>query len=122
MSETNCQSGSSTGCEKCKDGYFLNSNMECQKCHDTCKTCFGAADTQCFICKDNYYLDSNGKCVSKEQTCSFADQYGCLECSNGYFLNKNNKCEKCKITGNLIRILVSRKLSCTPWKEIVIIL
>ena len=114
----------SSGCLKTKreKTYFYKPEFKIlDKCHDSCKTCFGPSDTQCEICEDGYY-NISGKCapvtVQCHEKCSYClkppedDNQNCLsckdnlllqtdkgncveECNNGYFQN-DTFCEECK--------------------------
>ncbi|KAL4449623.1 hypothetical protein ABPG74_007446 [Tetrahymena malaccensis] len=103
----------------CKDGFFLDSNLLCQKCDPTCKTCkdqnscltceetlfrvYNSNTSQC-DCQQSYYQQNSSptciKCPYQCQTCAFDNTLNivkCLQCYQNTQLNRNNtgNCE-CK--------------------------
>ncbi|KAL4436291.1 hypothetical protein ABPG74_015882 [Tetrahymena malaccensis] len=50
-------------CLQCLDGYYLDQNSKCQKCHQNCKTCLTEFD--CITCNSNISNVSNGNiCIA----------------------------------------------------------
>ena len=75
LNGTNCLS-------TCPNGYFINSNKECQQCSITCQNCtdFG----NCISCSNQFPL-------------MIMNQRSCVEsCPEGYYVNNNN-CLQCQI-------------------------
>ena len=75
LNGTNCLS-------TCPNGYFLNSNNECQQCSYTCQNCtdFG----YCITCSNQFPL-------------MIMNQRSCVQsCPEGYYVNNNN-CFKCQL-------------------------
>lgn len=69
------------GCFSCRDGYELISDercicpvdsfdngTQCEKCHETCTTCFGPTENDCLLCSGNLIQLTNGSCVVDQQT------------------------------------------------------
>lgn len=91
IDNTNClKANSGYGCSKCKDGFFLNTTLECQKCDEECKTCVKSADN-CLTTNDRYYFAKNGTVQKVDDNCEISDQSGCKKCKNdleqrGYYV------------------------------------
>ncbi|KAL4494498.1 hypothetical protein ABPG72_019908, partial [Tetrahymena utriculariae] len=70
-------------CKVCNtnNGFFVNSQNECEKCHSSCKQCNGTSDTDCIECIQGLSF-LNGKC----QKC---------DTDNQYFTDKDNYCLEC---------------------------
>ncbi|ELP90329.1 protein kinase domain containing protein, partial [Entamoeba invadens IP1] len=69
------------GCSLCKDGYFIINSNECEKCDNSCKTCYYNKN-YCISCYSTLVLTSNGSCVGLSQI------FKCIEITN-------SKCIKC---------------------------
>ncbi|CAG2171642.1 unnamed protein product [Oppiella nova] len=66
------------GCiESCPEGYFMveksakldeqsNTSVVCNRCHYSCKHCFGSNDNECSQCFSDATLHRNGHCFAKE--------------------------------------------------------
>ncbi|KAL4506331.1 hypothetical protein ABPG73_017065 [Tetrahymena malaccensis] len=86
-------------CIKCKDGYFLDQNKNCQNCQLPCLNCQTNA-TNCTNCIQNYQLNTqNNQCFPQcDQSCSTCslplDENSCLSCFDGFYL-KSGKCLQC---------------------------
>ena len=82
--------GNSLGCEKCKDGYYLNENDICYPCGDNIKKCHEENNNiiidQCF---PNYTIIDN-KCLAQ---CETGIKEKCLYCKTEF--NKINQCGGC---------------------------
>ena len=81
-------------CEKCKNGYYLNSGDK--KC-TSYENCFESIFNVCIKCNYNYYLNKKeGKC--KEQIKNFEncqesiDGITCELCTEDYYFDENGKC------------------------------
>ena len=81
-------------CEKCKEGYFLNSGDK--KCIST-ENCYQSIFEVCTKCNTYYYLDKkDSKC--KKQTDNFEncqetiDGKICELCDEGYYFDEEKKC------------------------------
>ncbi|XP_030832325.1 scavenger receptor cysteine-rich type 1 protein M160 isoform X1 [Strongylocentrotus purpuratus] len=84
----------------CDDGFFANSNSECEMCSDACLTCDGAADT-CTSCSAPTFLNGT-LCVEScprgeygnihSHTCEPCHD-ACDECFDG---QTNDMCKTCK--------------------------
>ena len=102
---SHCLEGSDAICNVCFNGYFLNSQNECETCLPQCTSCTGI--DKCTGCVDGYYV-VDGYCCQKGCLRCDADQ--CLlcetglvlvgghcidrECPDGTFYNGKD-CEKC---------------------------
>ncbi|GAB1227911.1 hypothetical protein ENUP19_0364G0035 [Entamoeba nuttalli] len=100
LKSINCEVGSEIyGCQRCIDGYFLNSDLVCEQCDITCSTCITTSKT-CLSCKNGYYFDGD-ICKKVEDNCSKYDQSGCKECKNdlvhtGLYIPEGEKtCHSC---------------------------
>ncbi|KAL4489343.1 hypothetical protein ABPG72_018998 [Tetrahymena utriculariae] len=86
-------------CIKCKDGYFLDQNKNCQNCELPCLNCQTKA-TNCTKCIQNYQLDTQNnqcfpQCDKSCSTCSLPlDLNSCLSCFDGFYL-KTGQCLQC---------------------------
>ena len=94
--ETNAEG---TGCQKCKEGYFVGENGVCI----TTYNCEEAYNGICYKCKDNYCLNEEKSCnlteINNCLKCENLNLYNskCTECNQGFGLNENNICYKCDI-------------------------
>ncbi|EAS05248.2 hypothetical protein TTHERM_01364620 (macronuclear) [Tetrahymena thermophila SB210] len=116
----NCKSCSSDGskCLECLDNY-VNKNDSCQfcdeqngyhfnkisnkcnKCHESCKTCYGPSDAECKECIKQFYKpNKNNKylCQCVLENCEKCNEDGskCLKCEDKYFIDKGI-CQYCDI-------------------------
>ncbi|KAL4500217.1 hypothetical protein ABPG73_011325 [Tetrahymena malaccensis] len=106
-------------CKSCNtnNGFFVNSQNECEKCHSTCKQCTGALETNCKECnqglsffngkcqkcdtENSYYIDNKNQCVNCDvscKTCSSKDV--CIKCIDGmsFISDQSSKlCAKCSL-------------------------
>ena len=89
---------SSTNCNKCKDGYFLEEG-KCKACAEDCLSCTSLAN--CSKCKVGLYWNTETfKCISG--LAANCDKYSsngatCLTCSTGFYSIQNmNKSSTCK--------------------------
>ncbi|EWS73791.1 hypothetical protein TTHERM_000344108 (macronuclear) [Tetrahymena thermophila SB210] len=103
----------------CKEGFFMNSKLLCQKCDPTCKTCkdqntcltceetqfrvYNSKTNQC-DCQQSYYSQNSSptciKCPYYCQNCAYdysLNTIKCIQCFQNTQLNRNNvgNCE-CK--------------------------
>ena len=93
---------------KCDLGYFLDTDLECKLCPNTCTQCTSLSN--CIYCKKGLYLDTgacllcssacetcmenNTKCTSCLDPQLLQDNICVLTCSLGYY-RENNLCIKC---------------------------
>ncbi|KAL4435523.1 hypothetical protein ABPG74_020299 [Tetrahymena malaccensis] len=102
--QDNCQqcivNGTSTSCQICNSGYYLNIDGNCIKCYPTCLNCSNSTscidcipidglslnknNNQC-VCKDSFYFDSSkiicSPCKNQQcLTCLESDSTQCLSC------------------------------------------
>ncbi|EAS02481.2 hypothetical protein TTHERM_00629930 (macronuclear) [Tetrahymena thermophila SB210] len=92
-------------CQYCdeKKGYQFNKiSNQCEKCHESCKTCFGTQKTECYECiKPNYKpnLSNMNICECALQNCKMCDEDGitCLQCQMNYY-QVNGICQYCDIS------------------------
>ena len=85
-------------CEKCKEGYYLNSGDK--KC-STVENCYESTFEVCKKCNKKYYLDKkDSKC--KNQTENFEhcqetlDGKTCSVCDDDYYFDEEEKCTNTK--------------------------
>lgn len=58
--------------KSCPDGYFAAAadengrQMQCTKCHYTCRRCEGSNDNDCIECYSDAHIHRNGHCHAKE--------------------------------------------------------
>ncbi|EEC07866.1 furin2, putative [Ixodes scapularis] len=64
----------------CGDGLY-SPGGNCNRCHETCATCFGSNEDQCISCPPNKVW-SNGRCVS--------------ECLLGFYSDAERTCVQCR--------------------------
>ena len=106
-----CMNQTSKGCLRCKDGFYLDENNNCQQCDLNCKTCFGNS-TFCTSCSDEKYMKDN-HCESNkelEKVCNKVtnDGTGCVICKDGYYreglICKEclSECSKCNNPNNCL--------------------
>ncbi len=80
-------------CKRCEDGYYLDSNGQCQVI--TIENCqYANPDGSCSMCKSGYVI-VNGSCVEDNAHCA---EWGWW--SNGKWMDKNSKgcrrvCKRC---------------------------
>mmetsp|Transcript_53134 Transcript_53134/g.78855 ORF Transcript_53134/g.78855 Transcript_53134/m.78855 type:complete len:1040 (+) Transcript_53134:84-3203(+) len=95
----NCQECSETECNKCLDGFSLDSDTgECNSCGSNCLQC---SATQCNRCETGYDIvdgacvDSTDECGNNCVTCQRGGQ--CKICDDGYYVGAgtNGKCVSC---------------------------
>ena len=86
---TNCLNKTKTGCDVCKEGYYINNKL-CQECPNECTKC--ESSTSCSSCKEGKILQNN-KCVdvTAVEHCTKASNNTCKECSEGYKPSKDQK-------------------------------
>ncbi|CAD8066144.1 unnamed protein product [Paramecium primaurelia] len=74
-------------CE-CQEGFYLDKNFQCLKCHDTCKNCLLQARF-CIQCQDiqNRILEFQN-CICKQGYFEVSDSYTCMKCAD--------KCKTCE--------------------------
>ncbi|CAD8071988.1 unnamed protein product [Paramecium primaurelia] len=88
-----CLTCSTTGCNSCLNGYYLQ-NGQCVECQQqACKTC---TSQTCQVCQPGYYLksiDNQNNCMLCPYGCSNCSPNGqqCSECLPGFIL-RNNGC------------------------------
>lgn len=93
--------------ENCDPGYFISSNNECIKCHESCSKCDGKEANKCTECTGDRFLENN-MCISScgegkygNRTTNTCDQcsprckicnsfFECTKCTNGYYLSQGN--------------------------------
>ena len=104
--EINIESGV---CEKCEEGYFLNSERKCTKVEHCKESVFG----NCISCVYSYYYDKKeDKCKNKTDNEYFyfckqtIDGKNCDVCDDGFYLDENGFCVPTKYC------LESQKLQC----------
>ncbi|ELP89779.1 serine-threonine protein kinase, putative [Entamoeba invadens IP1] len=113
--ELRCKDGSETyGCQRCVDGYYLDSQMLCTHCDEICGTCI-TTKTNCLTCNTKYYF-SNGTCIPVDPNCKKYDQSGCKECNNvlistGYFVDSTTK--ECILCNENCSLCEGEKGHCT---------
>ena len=82
-------------CNKCNDGFFLNS--EDKKCTNT-KNCKKSSFGICNYCEERYYLDKNDNNLCKEKkfllnNCkNTLDGKNCNECQNNFYFSEDGLC------------------------------
>ncbi|BFU21946.1 protein kinase domain containing protein [Entamoeba histolytica] len=85
-------------CVECEYGYYLNSMYECKRNLNGCKI---GTETHCYQCKEGY-VKENGEC-KRMNNCKNSERNYCLKCLNGYKI-ENNTCvkdkEECYYEGN----------------------
>ena len=59
----------SPGITTCQIGYYINqddpTNVYCDRCHTSCKRCFGPLKSNCLTCSDRFVFNQNGSvCVA----------------------------------------------------------
>ncbi|KAL4470417.1 hypothetical protein ABPG74_012028 [Tetrahymena malaccensis] len=106
-------------CKPCdtNNGFFLNSQNECEKCHSTCKQCDGASEANCKVCnqdlsfldgkcqkcdtENSYYIDNNNQCLKCHESCkTCSSKDACIKCIDGMSFNQNQSsklCAKCSL-------------------------
>lgn len=112
---SNCQECDNEGvCEKCRPGFYLNQNKECQKCgEESCERC---PNDQCDKCKTGYIRDQNQcevnstcligaffdqteqkckACAPECVLCFGSSDSQCFECKEGFYFDLSNKCIRC---------------------------
>lgn len=94
-----CSNEDNTKCTKCKDGYMLNYDNQCEKCISNCKTC-PYRTSSCNECFKGYSSIYTGECIECSiPHCSYCYKKNiCHYCKDGYYLN-NGKCKKCALEG-----------------------
>lgn len=87
-------------CKYCVDGYFLNSNKQCEQNKiENCKKYNDNSQT-CQKCSNGFHLTEDShktceKCI--EDNCAECNYDGeCYQCESGFHLTKDKKCIKCK--------------------------
>ena len=78
-------------CEKCMDGYWLDS-LSCEMCDSSCLTCDGGAPEDCLSCQSPLSLASDGTCITCGtdcRTCKPEDVDFCLTCLQEFSLDAN---------------------------------
>ena len=82
-------------CDKCEEGYFLNSEQKCTKVEFCKESIYG----NCISCKYSYYYDKKeDKCKKKDDNFYFffckqtIDGEHCDICDEGYFLDESGIC------------------------------
>ncbi|CAK69128.1 unnamed protein product (macronuclear) [Paramecium tetraurelia] len=116
----NCQSGSCSlntsnqpSCTLCVDGYYADTNQNCQSCISNCTSCSGSGIGDCTNCQAGYFkgttsctactVDSNN-----HATCLVCqDATNCSSCINGYYVSNGlclacqYGCSQCTTPGNV---------------------
>ena len=93
--EISCSLITSFGCERCKDGYYLE-HYSCKKCKEECYKCRdGISCSECY--EGNTTV--NGKCIPVSEfsrNCKklLPGNVGCAKCDDGYYRN-GIECNKC---------------------------
>ncbi|ELP86334.1 protein serine/threonine kinase, putative, partial [Entamoeba invadens IP1] len=98
-----CYITKSTGCERCKNGFYLD-GIYCVKCPQKCLSCYSPYG--CTACAQGNYLQ-NGECVTTEDfeikcLISLPLKIGCSVCNKKYFrvgiscLPCPSHCNECK--------------------------
>ena len=98
-------------CDKCDNGYYINSNGTCSKCHypihinnGLCKVCsdnLNNFESGYCSCDLGYTLFNYSSCISCPENCEICiynqtlKYLECKTCKYGYFLNSKNKCVTC---------------------------
>ena len=97
-------------CDKCYDGYYVNSTRLCSRCYWV--SIYGG---ECYVCSDNRYNYDSGYCycrsfytLSEKSTCldcpphcaqcnynKLTNSYTCFRCGIGYILNNEGECVSC---------------------------
>ncbi|CAK67884.1 unnamed protein product (macronuclear) [Paramecium tetraurelia] len=101
-------------CWKCKDGYYLSTDNQCELCPSTCLTCKIDDILKCLSCQPNY-VPVGAECIKCGLNCSICQQQmnysinqpflKCLKCvdMNKYYLSLNavdcieNTIENCQM-------------------------
>ena len=98
-------------CDKCYEGFYLNSENKCQKCKNNIIIPNGV----CRICSDNendynsgncscnsyYALNDDSICVPCPHNCpycefnKFSKKTECIKCDSGFVVNNNKTCSFC---------------------------
>ncbi|EAR89409.2 zinc finger lsd1 subclass family protein (macronuclear) [Tetrahymena thermophila SB210] len=108
-------------CQYCdqNQGFYLDTNSRCFKCHSSCKTCNGGEDKNCTKCadklsfldglckicdvKNKYYIEeSENKCLKCHDTCQTCKGSGvnqCLQCKDKLSFDENSNCITCPSEG-----------------------
>ncbi|EWS76002.1 zinc finger lsd1 subclass family protein (macronuclear) [Tetrahymena thermophila SB210] len=108
-------------CQSCNQdqGFYLDTNSRCFKCHSSCKTCNGSEDKNCTKCADKlsfldglckicdvqnkYYIEeSTNKCLKCHDTCQTCKGSGvnqCLSCKDKLTFDEDNNCITCPSEG-----------------------
>ena len=84
---TNCLNKTTTGCEGCESGYYLE-KKRCNKCEEECTTC--ESKEVCTSCKEGLILkDKECYHLSIVQHCIKASNNKCSQCKEGYELSQD---------------------------------
>ncbi len=82
-------------CEKCKDGFGVDSNGTCQPCSYGCQTCVTTSRYWCLSCISGFTLGEGRQCLGGGGACpagQFLNQQGvCVDssnCTNFYIVNE----------------------------------
>ena len=97
-------------CDKCNDGYYINSNGECNRCYRVyinggyCNICsdnrtdYDSGECRCDI---SYTLIGHSNCIRCNKGCSkcaynnITKELGCLKCEDGYIFVSDKNCSYC---------------------------
>lgn len=82
-------------CEKCKDGYYIDSISFCSECEAPCLTCEGSG-TACTSCIEGYFLNKEkSECEHCPANCLYCSSgTNCTTCNNTYY-PVNGLCKDC---------------------------
>ena len=81
-------------CEKCMDGYYLNSeDKKCTKIENCKQSIFG----KCILCNKGYYLDKKEeKCKEQKENLLYCKEVlegiNCNQCEDNYYFDKDGNC------------------------------
>ncbi|ELP84873.1 protein serine/threonine kinase, putative [Entamoeba invadens IP1] len=98
--DTLCEQSSSNGCHKCISGYFSNSILQCDKCDETCASCYNKT-TQCTSCPENRFLNTKNHTCDTNDTFYYScdkisvDGQFCVRCKSGFY-KTGTTCLQCK--------------------------
>ncbi|KAM9823350.1 proprotein convertase subtilisin/kexin type 5-like [Syngnathus typhle] len=97
LKDGECMQGTQLGV--CPSGRFRNEQGECELCHRSCETCFGARKDDCITCHKGAFLTSDQTCVIRCPVSTFVNVTSgrCDACAEGCVACRDaGACQRCQ--------------------------
>ena len=88
-----CHATDANKCAECEEHYYIDSNVQCAECDQSCKACSAAGSSACTSCSSEKWYDSTAHtCTGMTNCAEMESDSDCKVCNNNYILTSGKKC------------------------------